>query len=287
MFEFDVVTNDRSSGPTGGDLDNLFLLSPQDGRPRVIWRRDRIEVRPRRPFRPNTAYSITMLPGLADLRGNVLRAGTTVVFSTGPTIPAFQVRGRVFDWAGERAPLRALIDVYRLPDSLHYVTYSDSTGQFAAGPLEEGSYVVRALVDANNNRGLDPGELWDSLAVAVRGSTPFVELLAIARDTVAPRLLTVNATDSVTLAASFDRALDPNVPVTPASFQVQAADSSRLRIVAVRTRAQHEALRQARDSARDATRADTARADTARRAAPTTTPGDSRAPVPPAGVPPR
>jgi hypothetical protein len=283
MFEFDVVTNDRSSGPAGGDLDNLFLLSPQDGRPRVIWRRDRIEVRPRRGFLPNTAYSVTMLPGIADLRGNVMRVGATTVFSTGPTIPGFFVRGRVFDWVAERPPARALIDLYRLPDSLHYVAATDSTGQFAAGPLVEGSYVLRAIVDANNNRALDVGELWDSLAVAVRGSTPFVELLAIARDTVAPRLLTVNATDTLTLAASFDRALDPNVPVTPASFQVQAADSTRLRIRAVRSRAQQEALRQARDSARDTTRADTTRADTARAARPRP---PLPAPPPPAVVPP-
>jgi hypothetical protein len=147
----------------------------------------------------------------------------------------------------------------------------------------EGSYVVRAIVDANNNRGLDPGELWDSLAVAVRGSTPFIELLTVARDTIAPRLLTVSPTDSVTLAVSFDRALDPKVPVMAASFLVQAADSTRLRILAVRTRAQQEALRQARDSARDTTRADSARADTARARRPRPA---APAPVPPTGAPP-
>jgi hypothetical protein len=265
MFEFDAVTNDRSSGAAGGELDNLFLLSPQDGRPRVIWRRDRIEVRPRRGFRPNTAYSVTMLPGLADLRGNVLRAGRTIVFSTGPAISPFYVQGRVFDWAAERVAPRALVDVIRRPDSLHYVGVADSTGQFAIGPLEEGTYTVRAILDANNNRGLDPGELWDSLGVTVRGTTPFVELLAAARDTIAPRILTVNALDTLTLALSFDRGLDPNLPLTAASFRVEAADSSRLRIIAVRTRAQQEALRASRDTAeRDTTVADTTRADTTR-----------------------
>ena len=41
MFEFDVVVNDR-------DVASYFLLSPREGSPRVIWRRDRVEVRPRR-----------------------------------------------------------------------------------------------------------------------------------------------------------------------------------------------------------------------------------------------
>src|SRR5687768_12321612 len=76
MFEFDVVVNDR-------DVDNYFLMSPREGTPRVIWRRDRVEVRPRREFRPNTAYSVTLLPGLADLRGNAMKTGRSVVFSTG------------------------------------------------------------------------------------------------------------------------------------------------------------------------------------------------------------
>ena len=49
MFEFDVVVNDR-------DISRFFLLSPREGAPRVTWRRDRVEVRPRRGFRPNTAY---------------------------------------------------------------------------------------------------------------------------------------------------------------------------------------------------------------------------------------
>jgi Big-like domain-containing protein len=269
MFEFDEVTNDRPGGTTAGELGNLFFLSPQDGRPRVTWRRNRIEVRPRRPFRPNTAYSITLLPGVGDLRGNVMSTGRTIIFSTGPTIPPFYIRGRVFDWVAERAAPRALLEVTRRPDSLQYIGLADSTGQFAIGPLLEGAYTVRAILDQNNNRGLDPGELWDSVGVTVRGATPFVELLAAARDTIAPRLLTVNVLDSLTLLASFDRPLDANLPLTPFSFRVNAADSTRLTILAVRSRADYDLTRARRDTAaRDTTARDTTPADTARRARP-------------------
>jgi hypothetical protein len=184
-----------------------------------------------------------------------MRAGQRVIFSTGPAIAPYFVHGRVFDWAAERSAPRGYVEVVRLPDSLRYVGAADSSGQFAVGPLDTGTYAVRAIIDANTNRGLDPGEMWDSVTIAVRGTSPFVELLAAARDTIAPRLLTVNVIDSLTLMANFDRALDPVVPLTPQSFRIEAADSSRLRIVGVMSRAQYEAGRAPRDTVRDTTRA--------------------------------
>lgn len=268
VFEFDVVVNDRSGG--AGGIEGLFLVSPSDGTPRVRWRRSRVEVRPRRGFQPNTAYSITMLPGVADLRGNVTSTGRTVVFSTGPVIPPYVAMGRVFDWMNQRVAPNAYVEVLRLPDSLRYIGTADTTGQFAVGPLVEGTYVVRAIVDNNRNRAADRDEPWDSVAVTIRGTSPFVELLAAPRDTIAPRLLTVTAPDSLTIVASFDRPLAPELPLTPASFRVLASDSTRLAITRVRTRAQVDAERAARDSA---ARRDSIRRDTSR--------------VPPAQAPPR
>ena len=283
VFEFDVVVNDRSGG--GGGIESLFLVSPSEGTPRVRWRRSRVDVRPQDDFRPNTAYSITILPGVADLRGNTTTTGRTIVFSTGPTIPAFQVMGRVFDWANERVAPNAFIEVMRMPDSLRYVGTADSTGQFVVGPLEEGTYIVRAIMDNNRSRGIDPGEPWDSVQATVRGTSPFLELLAVQRDTTAPRLLTVTAPDTLTIVASFDRPLSGDVPLTTASFQVIGADSARLRLARVLTRAQADAERAARDSAarRDsAAAADTTRRDTTR-ARPQTIP--PRAAVPLAAAP--
>ena len=262
VFTFDVVINDRA------DLDHLFLLSPQEGRPRVSWHRNRVEIRPRRGgFRPNVAYSVTLLPGLSDLRGNTMKTGRTIVFSTGPKIPLYSVFGRVFDWPNERVAPQALVEVIRRPDSLPFVGTADSLGQFGVGPLDVGTYTVRAIIDNNKNRGLDPGEPWDSASIVVGGGTsPFLELLAAPRDSIPPRLLTVSATDSVTLLASFDRTLDPDAKPGPASFRVVSADSTLLRVVSVLTRAQADAERAARDSARAAAAADSAtRADTSKR----------------------
>ena len=273
MFTFDAVVNDRA------DLDKLILMSPQDGPPRVSWRRERVEVRPRRGFRPNTTYSVTLLPGLGDLRGNTIKTSRTVIFSTGPSIPSYMVLGRVFDWLNERTAPRAFVEVIRRPDSLLYIGIADSSGQFGIGPLAEGTYTVRATIDNNSNRGRDPGEPWDSVGIVIGGSTsPFVELLAAPRDTIPPRLLIVSAADTLTINATFDRPLDPQLRLAPEVFRVVSADSVALRVASVMTRAQADSLRAIRDSiARDSTarardttsarRDTTARPDTTRRPA--------------------
>ena len=66
-FRFNEVVAERPR--TGPSLAALVIVSPRDGEPRVRWKRDRILVRPRHGWRPNTVYTVTLLPGLTDLRG--------------------------------------------------------------------------------------------------------------------------------------------------------------------------------------------------------------------------
>lgn len=243
VFQFDAIVSDR-------DVENLVLISPREGAPRVRWRRNRIEVRPRRDFKPNTAYSVTLLPGATDLNNNVDRAGKTVIFSTGPTMPRLNILGRAFDWVAGRPSPGAIIEAMLLPDSIPYVGVADSVGQFSVGPLEDGTYLVRALMDNNKNRAVDAGEPWDSVRVVVRGGSPVLELLAAPRDTVAPRVLIVAPSDSLTLMASFDRPLEPGQPLMSA-FRLQHEDSTLIRIVSA-TLAGEETVVPAPDSARPA-----------------------------------
>ena len=218
VFQFDATVSNR-------EIEKFVLISPQDGAPRVRWRRSRIEVRPRDDFRPNTAYTVTLLPGIADLNNNIDRAGKTVIFSTGPTMPRLNILGRAFDWVSGRPAAAALIDAIRLPDSIPYVGVADSLGQFSVGPLDDATYLVRAMIDNNKNRAVDPGEAWDTVRVVVQGGSPVLELLAAARDTVPPRLLTVVPSDSVTITASFDRPLDPGQDLVSA-LRLQRPDST-------------------------------------------------------------
>jgi hypothetical protein len=252
-FYFDEIINDRGEG--AGDISNFFLVSPSDGAPRVSWHRRRIEVRPRRGFRENTAYTITLLPGLGDLRSNVMKDGATVVFATGATIPTLRITGTAFDWVAERVAPRALVEAIT-PDSVVYLAQADSVGRFVVGPLGPGSYLVRAVIDQNSNRALDRTEAWDSVRVTAPQATP-VELLVAPRDTLPARLTSVTSIDSVTLRLTFDRLLDPAQEIPVANVRLVGADSVAIPVTAART--PREELQQAEARTRAA-------ADSARRA---------------------
>ncbi len=221
-FQFDETINDRGTGAQ--ELNNYFLVSPSDGAMRVEWHRSRIDVAPKRGFRVGTAYTVTMLPGLQDLRNNVMKSGAKVVFSTGAVIPPHRITGIVFDWMTERTAPNVYIEAVT-PDSIVYLAQSDTSGKFEIGPLNQGTYLVRAIVDANNNRSLDRNEAFDTVRVSVPLASP-MELLAAVRDTLPVRLSTVTYADSVTLKVVFDRAVDPAQPVGPDAFRLVAADSS-------------------------------------------------------------
>lgn len=276
-FRFDEVVSDRPSG-TATNLDQLFLVSPRNGPPNVSWHRSRITVRPKNGFRANTAYRITMLPGLIDLRGNVLKQAYTVIFSTGATFPDLGITGVVFDWASQRPANGAYIEAAAHPDtSIVYVTATDSSGHFDLGPLPSGNYTVRALMDVNSNRVLDRNEKWDTLFVPVPPDhRPVIELDAIERDSLPPVFENVSLTDSVTLRLTFNEPLNPAIPLQPALIRIQRADSSELEVTKVQWESAFQQARRAlaTDSAR--------RADSTRRAADTTR--AAPAPVPPAGA---
>ena len=231
IFRFDEVVSERPTG--AASLSAMFLISPREGEPRVDWDRNEIAVRPRRGWRPNTAYTITMLPGISDLRGNVRNTGAVTIFATGATIPAGRITGILFDWVEGRPLPRGLIAANPVADtSVVYLTTTDSTGSFVIANLAPAQYRVRGIIDANNNRALDPREAWDS-AIVQLADTAAVELLAFTRDSVGTRLQTVTARDSVTLELVFDNPLSTAAPLTVANIDVRGADSVTVPVVSV------------------------------------------------------
>ena len=220
QFQFDETINDRGSGAQ--ELDNFFLVSPSDGAAHLSWHRNRIDLSPRHGFRPNTAYTVTMLPGLADLHSNTMKTGATVVFSTGPTIPRLNIEGIAFDWV-LGTPVRAYVEAVT-PDSIVYLAQSDSGGKFTIGPLTAGSYLVRGIVDQNGNRALDRSEAFDTLRVTVPQAGP-VQLLAALRDTLPARMSVPTVGDSLTVNVPFDRLLDPTQSVAATTFRLIGSDS--------------------------------------------------------------
>jgi hypothetical protein len=229
VFRFDEVVSERPATVTS--LAQLFIVSPEHGTPVVDWDRSEVSVRPRRGWLPNTIYTVTLLPGISDLRGNASTAGGVTVFSTGGPIPETRVRGRAYDWVAGRPAPAALVQAVT-PDSVVYVTIADTTGAFTLAHLPPGPYTVQAVIDANRNRAPDPGEAFDTLSVHLV-DTLTVELAAFARDSVPPRLVSLSVVDSVTLRASFDLPLDPAQEFFPAQFAVIGPDSLPLTIVRV------------------------------------------------------
>ena len=264
VFRFNEVVSERPSG--ANSLDGLVVLSPSDGVPRVSWHRQAISIRPRRGFRANTTYSVTLLPGMADLRGNVLKSASTTFFSTGGEIPRTALRGIVFDWvAGKPAP-RALVQAFHPGDTTFaWIATTDSVGRFEMRAFPAGTYLVRAVLDANNNRTLDPREPFDTLVAAIADSAR-VELLAFVHDSLGPRIDRLAVDDSLTLRVDFDKPYEPTHPVTAAQLVLLRADSTTVPIVALLSDSALAAEKEA---------AAKARADSVQRANPSRVPADT------------
>lgn len=223
VFRFDEVVSERPSGAPS--LGSLFLISPRNGDVRVDWHRNELEVRPRKGWRKNTAYTITMLPGLSDLRGNTRNTGAVTTFATGATIPASRITGTLFEWTQSRPITRGLIEArLRTDTTLVYLASPDSVGSFVVRNLAPGQYIVRGFSDDNTNRALDPRESFDTVGVNLTDSSS-VELYAFVHDSIGTRLAAVNLRGLDTLDLSFDNPLSPSQTISPAQIHVRGPDS--------------------------------------------------------------
>jgi hypothetical protein len=222
-LQYDEVLSERPGGASS--LDALVLISPRDGAPRVGWHRTRISVRGHKDWKPNTTYTIDVLPGVSDLRGNADKLGYRLVFSTGPEIAGASVSGVVFDWpAGHPAP-NALVEAISHPDSTVYIDRADSVGRFTISHIPAGSFTIVGWIDANSNHDLDLHELQDSTTLTLK-DTARVELLAFIHDSIGPHVVTVEVRDSLTLHATFDKPVDPAQAFDSTHIMLRGADSS-------------------------------------------------------------
>ena len=222
-FQYDEVLTERPAGASS--LDALVLISPRDGAPRVGWHRTRISVRGHKDWKPNTTYTVAILPGISDLRGNADKQGFNLVFSTGPEIAGKSVSGVVFDWpAGHPAP-NAIVEAVSHPDSTVYIARADSIGRFSIAHMPPGSFTVFGWIDANNNHDRDQHEAQDSAAITLQ-DTASVELLTFIHDSIGPHIVTVEVRDSVSIHATFDKPVDPKQPFDTAHIILHASDSS-------------------------------------------------------------
>jgi hypothetical protein len=260
-FRFDEVVSERS----GGGLQNLIMISPRVAEQKVSWKRSRVTVEPKGGWQPNVVFHVTLLAGIQDLQNNRFDSTRTVVFSTGGAIPQTELSGTVIDWPAGRAAPRALVEAVLLPDSLVYVTATDSIGDFRLAAIPAGPYVVFATLDQNNNRLRESRELFDSVSVSL--DTTFARVFwAFSHDTTGPRLREATVLDSLTIRLTFNQHLEPGyppilaflLPDTTAGAEVQ--DTVTVPIVSVLNRTEYDSLAAEERAAAQAA-ADSARAE--------------------------
>jgi hypothetical protein len=249
VVQFNEVISEVPRGAQ--DLGALVFISPKSGVPQVSWGRSRITIRPRRGFRENTIYTVEIQPGIMDLRSNVLDSALRIVFTTGGDIPDTKVSGVAFDWTGGRPAGRALIEAIST-DSVVYQTLADSAGRFVLQHVPPGSYLLRAIIDRNSNRELEPLEPWDTTRLVITADVT-AELYAFQHDTLPMRIQSMSYSDSTReLRVTFDKPLAPGSGFAPAQFRLRGADSLPVGISRVITLPE----RQAADSVRRQQRQD-------------------------------
>lgn len=249
VFTFDRVISESPRG--AASLEALVMISPSDGQASVDWRRKSIAVRPRRGWRSNTAYTVTILPGLSDLQGNALLVPLRAMFSTGGTIPRSVVRGAAFDWVGQRAAGGARVEAtYGADTVLRYLAAADSSGQFEIARLPAGSLRLRAFGDQNGNRSLDPREIWDTVSMSLADSAR-TDFYMFAHDSVGPRIAEVTVIDSLAVRVRFDKPLGVATRVDTASFSLtRARDSVPIPLARALPAASFDSLAKSRQKAR-------------------------------------
>jgi hypothetical protein len=270
VLQFDEVISERSTGAGAqaaantNSLSTVLLLTPSDGRDEVIWRRNILELRPRRGFRPNTTYRVTVAAGLTDLRNNRTTEAFDFVFSTGPSAASGEVRGVLFDWTTGKPALNARVELYLEGDStFRWTARVDSAGRFRVRDLNAGNYQVRAWLDANNDRRISFREVSDSARVTL-ADTASLELYAFLRDTIAPRIENVEPLDSTGIRVRFDRGIV--LDWDGAGISLLTADSSVIPLQSpLLPQARYDSLAKGRRAA----------LDSAAKAAADSTPGDS------------
>jgi hypothetical protein len=229
VLQFNEVISETPRGAQ--DLGALVFISPKSGVPRVSWNRTRLNIRPREGFKPNVVYSVEIRPGIMDLRSNVLDTAVRIVFSTGGEIPQTKVSGVLFDWVAGRPAALALVEAIAA-DSTTYQTLTDSSGRYSLQYLPASRYVIRGVLDRNNNRDLEPLEPWDSTSLVVTADVT-ADLYVFQHDTLPMRIQSITYVDSVgndstisELRLTFDKPFAPGFVFSPEQFRLVDADSA-------------------------------------------------------------
>ncbi len=215
------------------EIDAAVRVSPRTSEVVVDHSGDELRVSLREGWERGVVYHVTVLPTVSDLFGNERAEPVTLVFSTGPEIPATFVGVSVVDRiTGEPEPA-ARVELIRDPDSLVYAAAPDSAGRVELAHLPTGRYLARAFLDRDLDLALDDLEPRDTAVVRIAaGDTARVEMAIVEPDSTGPRLASATVVNGI-LELRFDDFLDPTPPVAP-RVEVRGADGDPIPVAEIR-----------------------------------------------------
>lgn len=237
-------------------------VSPRTSPVEVDRTRSSIRVSLRRGWEPGRIYQVRVEPTVSDLFGNRLAGPLELIFSTGPAIPDTRLSGTVRDRVSASHQAGARVEAILTPDSLVYATVTDSTGTWLLRAIPPGEYRIRAYLDANRNRELDPFEARDSAAATVRGTVGEALRLALLLPDGTPPVPGEARAVQDGVEVTFDDYLDPTQNLAPANVRITGPGGAEIAVTSVRTGSSPPALPASPDPTAADTAADTTAADT-------------------------
>lgn len=176
-FGGDVISFNFSEYVQLKDGGSGILVSPPlNVPPQVLLKGKTVQMSFREKLHENTTYSITIGKSVVDLtEGNALQEHS-LVFSTGASLDSLSIKGAVADAFTAKPVASVLVMLYpALEDSLPEKTLpvklarTDGSGKYQIDNIRQGTYMVFALKDENNNYKYDLPEektgFLDSLVV--------------------------------------------------------------------------------------------------------------------------
>ncbi|HEU4454104.1 MAG TPA: Ig-like domain-containing protein, partial [Longimicrobium sp.] len=229
LFVFDEGLSEQG-------IDTLVTVSPRTGGLDVDKSGDELSIGLRGGWRPGRIYQVEVGAGLQDRFGNRTTQPIRLVFSTGPEIPNTAATGTVIDRTTNQ-PLRgAWVEAILRPDSLVYVTRTDSAGAWRLTQIPAGTYGLRAFTDQNRSRQLEEFEARDTgtVVIAPGDTVARARRLAVVLPDTTPPLAGSARGEGDVVEIRFDDFLDPAQPLTPAQVTITGPDGATVAVTEVR-----------------------------------------------------
>lgn len=234
-----IVFSERiSERATQGTLDNAVLVSPFTGEHRVKHTRSGLEIDIIGGFQPDLVYRVRVLPTVKDLFNNTLDGPFELVFSTGASYETNVIAGVVEDRISGEVVEGARVEarVRGEEDSPVHLATTDSVGVFALRYLPFATYDISLFQDMNRNAEPDFSEAQGVAEGVLEVPPPQADTVILRQvkllrpDTTPPRLIRVEAYDSVTVRLSFDDFMDAEGTLGPFFVQVAQEEGPGLEV---------------------------------------------------------